>query len=183
MEGSFGYVRADEEVSFALSPDAPTSISSRYQAVSGLAGAGLEFALGPNTKARPIVLAGYSHISDTSDVSGPFAAEIAAAGEGLAFNIETDSLLFGGAFALQHTQDLPGDIALDAEARYTHVYDTVTSASDPLLETDANFDAVTARAEFDGPLRAKLYSRDLRWIAFSSAFWIPGRTGDALGFE
>lgn len=182
VEGTIAYLDATETVPFTLVPGATTEAVVDIKTYSFLGGVGAEFELGENTVIRPMVLAGYSHVSDEATATGPLAATLLQAGRGIAFDITIDSALFGAAVEVQHTEALANDINFDGTIRYNQIFDTVFSASDPSLEGSGTFGVFTASAEIDGPTSLTFFNRELRWIAFVSSTYLPGDAGDALGF-
>lgn len=183
VEATLGYLNTDQTVGFDIIPDAPTRAKIDVDTFTALGGAGVEIDLFAGTVARPIVLIGYSRTTSDARIRGPFAEEIDAAGRGVLFDVSINSLLVGGALELAHDSTLDGDIGLAATVRYNHLFDSVLSASDPVLESDGDFGVFTGGIEVDGPLEgATLFGRELRWIGFASSTWLPGEQSDALGF-
>ncbi len=189
VEGTFGYLNTEQTVDFDLAPFADPSEGATRASVdidtfTFLGGVGAEIALAAGTVARPIFLAGYSHTSDEGDVTGPLAPEIAAAGDGIVFDVRINSVLLGGALEIEHGRSFEArDINLLGRVRYTHLFDNVVSASDPVLDTDGDFGVLSSGVELDGPTGLTVFGRELRWIGFAANTYLPGAQNDALGFS
>ncbi|MGF1554526.1 MAG: hypothetical protein ACFBWO_18790 [Paracoccaceae bacterium] len=180
-EISLGYLDADQDFTFRF-PSGGTDLDLDIHVLTALAGAGVEFDIAPGTVVRPIALFGYSRITDDAELVGPEAELLAAAGEGLLFDVEIDSLLYGAALAVETDQTIGEDIALNASLRYSHLVDDVIDASEPELEGTNDFGTLTAGVELDGPIGLSVFGRELRWIGFASHTYLPGEK-DALGFS
>jgi len=182
VQASFSYLDYTQDGEVFLA-DQPTRIELDVKSFTGLAAAGLSIDVAEGTKVRPILLGGYSYVSDSSDISGPFAEELAAAGKDIFFDAHLNSFLVGGAAEIVHERKIGEDINFIGNVRYTHFYANVFSASDEVLETDGDFGVLGSRAEFDGPTGLSLFGRELRWIGFASNTYLPGEQNDALGFS
>lgn len=182
IEGTFGYVRAEDTVITELDPVGPTTVESDIDTLSLVAGAGIELELLETTFLTPILLAGYSHINDQVQISGALADELISAGNGSFFNVDLNSVILGGALELSDRRELADDIGFEGEIRYNFLYTDIFKASDDVLETSDTFSVLTARVEFDGPTPLRLLNRDLRWVALVGNTYLPGNLSDALGF-
>lgn len=186
LEGTFGFLDASQTLEANLEAGQPTRSEVDIKTLALLGGAGVEIDLFEGTVLRPILLAGYAHIWDTDSTSGPLAEELVRAGDGIVFNVRTNSLLLGGAVEVEHSGRLDPvtDINYGAKIRYNQLYDKVFSASDPVLEGGGTFGIFTAGASVDGPLWGfSLLDRELRWIGFATNTYLPDSSKDALGFS
>ena len=183
VEVTGGWLQWDEKFEVELVPSDPTGGDVEIEAFTVLAGAGVSVPVTETVTVRPIALFGYSRITDEADISGPFAGELSAAAEGILFDVEIESLLYGGALELAWADSFEGDINAEASARYDHLYDNVIDASDPVLDSSDDFIVLSANSELDGPIGLNMFGRELRWIGFAGATYLPGDQGDALGFD
>lgn len=183
-EFTLGYVRIDQdEDNLQAGTQLESSVDSRIEAFSGIAGLGLTIPLGLGTAIRPIVLAGYSHTEQDSSFSGPGAALLDEISDGILFNFDVNQALFGGAVALVNETRLPRDLGFNGEIRYNHIFSEGFAASDSLYETRTNFGVMTSLAELDGPTGFNLLGFDVRWLGSLAATYLPGTSSDALGFD
>lgn len=181
VEMTLGFLRASETRQLDTQPRTLTQVD--YRTYSALGGFGVEVPLGYGIRARPIFLMGFSRVTDDPEAYGPIADEVLAAGKGLLFDVQVDTLLLGGAFELAYDRRFANDIATTATLRYNQLLGKALSASSPLLETNDNDGVFTANAKLDGPTPLRLLSRELRWIGYTSTTWLPGDQGDELGFN
>ncbi len=187
VEGTVGYLLGKNfDVSAELSDKGQTTSSIDIRTLSFLGGVGAEFDLFDGTVIRPILLAGYSRIWDSSRTRGPDSQTLDNAGKGIIFDAWLNTALVGGAVELEHVGyfDPQTDIDYVANVRYNQLYANTFSASNSVLEGSSTFGVLTARAEFSGPVwGVSLLDRELRWIGFASNTYLPGDDEtDALGF-
>ncbi len=182
VEGTIGYLDADQDGTFQLLADTPTAIDLDIHAFTFLGGIGAEIEIAEGTVIRPIALIGYSRVDDDAELFGPEADLLGGAGAGILFDVRIDSLLYGAALEIETVQTISDDIDLVAGVRYNHLVDHVLDASSRFLEDDNDFGVLTARAEVDGPIGVSVFERELRWIAFAGHSFLPGEKDD-LGFS
>jgi len=187
VEGTVGYLVGKQDVAAQLSDKGTTTSSIDIRTIAFLGGAGVEFDIVEGTVIRPIFLAGYSRIWDSSKTRGPDSQTLDNAGKGIIFDAWLNTAMVGGAVELEHVgyTDPQTDINYVANVRYDQLYANTFSASNSVLEGSSTFGVLTARAEFDGPVwGVNLLDRELRWIAFASNTYLPGDDeSDALGFS
>ena len=183
-ELTLGYVRIDQELdNFEAGSPLESSVDSRIEAFSGIAGLGLTIPLGYGTAIRPIALAGYSRTEQNSDFSGPGAALLDEISDGILFNFDVNQALFGGAVALVNETRLPRDLGFTGEIRYNHIVSEGFDASDRIYETRTDFGVMTSLAELDGPTGFSVFGFDVRWLGSLAGSYFPGTSSDALGFD
>lgn len=182
-ELTLGWTRADQTLGLAINSPDVTEADVGIDTLTALAGVGVSFPVSESLVIRPIANLGYSRITDDATTRGPDAALLEEAAQGILFDVEIESLLYGAALELEYANSFANDVSMDARIRYQHLWDEVQSASDPALESSQDFGAFTARVEADGPTSARAFGRDLRWIGFSSVTWLPGDQTDDLGFD
>ena len=187
VEFTGGYIHGRENA--IVSDRGYSAVGARftYDAVTALTGFGLDVpvfeALGGTTIIRPIFLAGYTRIESNARLSGAAAPELAQGTRGLLTNASLDSLLIGGAVAVQHERDIGRRMTLQIGLRFNQIADIGLSASDPAFDITNSFGVVTASAEVKGPTGFEFGSLSVRWITFASGTWMIGRNNDALGFS
>ena len=187
VEGTVGYLVGKQEVAATLSTAGETTSDIDIRTIAFLGGAGVEFDVFEGTVIRPIFLAGYSRIWDSSKTRGPDSQTLDRAGKGIIFDAWLNTALVGGAIELEHVGhfDPQTDINYVANVRYDQLYANSFSASNAVLEGSSTFGVLTAKAEFNGPVwGVSLLDRELRWIGFASNTYLPGDDeSDALGFS
>lgn len=124
-ELSLSYLRAKEEAPIPAFGD--LVIDFDITTLSALGGAGLSIPVAEGTLFRPILLLGYSRVTDDSDVSGEFADVIDAAAGGILFDVEVNSLIVGAGAELRHQRNLTTGIDMEGRLRYNHVLSDVLS--------------------------------------------------------
>lgn len=183
-EFTLGYVRIDQDDdSLQAGTPLESSVDSRIESFSGIAGLGLTIPIGWGTSIRPIALAGYSRTEQDSDFSGPGAALLDDVSEGILFNFDVNQALVGGAVALVNETSLPRDLGFNGEIRYNHLVSEGFDASDRVYETRTNFGVMTSLAELDGPTGFSVFGFDVRWLGSLAWSYFPGTSSDALGFD
>ncbi|WP_439816692.1 hypothetical protein [Zavarzinia sp. CC-PAN008] len=182
VEGSFSYLRAEQSATLTVNAPTPTRFEIDSETFTVLGGIGADIVVGEGTSIRPIFLAGYSRTTTDQEFTGPEGALLRRAGQGVLFDANVDSTLYGGALELVHERTLGTDIKLQARARYNHIVADTFEASDPVLETSGSFGVVTGGFEFDGPTPITIVDRAVRWIAFSDGTWLTDARS-ALGFD
>lgn len=178
-EITLGYLNSKQTLNF----DAGTVANVNIETMSVLGGIGIDFDIAEGMVFRPIVLAGHAWSGDNTHIRGPFAEEFETAGDGIVFDVALNSSILGGAIVLEYDGTFAGDIRFNSQLRYNYLFQRVVSASDKVLETEGDFGVLTALVEFDGPMDAKLFGRNLRWIGFVSNTYLSDNTSDALGFS
>lgn len=183
-ELTLGYLELDQDIGDVASGTIlETSFDTRSQVFSAIGGLGVGYALGCCTTLKPMALIGYSRIEQDTDFSGPGAALLDAATDGILFNYTMDLALLGGAVEIADRRPLPHDLRFTGNLRYNHLYARAFRASDPVLETSSHFGVITGLAQLDGPTGAQAFGRDLRWIGFATHSSFPGNSDRALGFD
>lgn len=183
-ELTLGYLRLDQDIDGVGSGTIlETSLDSSSQVFSAVGGLGVGYVLGRHTTLRPMALIGYSRIEQDTDFSGPGAALLDEATDGILFNDTMDLALLGGAVEIADRRSLPHDLRFTGNLRYNHLYARALRASDPVLETSSHFGVFTGLAQLDGPTGAQAFGRDLRWIGFVTHSSFPGNSDRALGFD
>jgi hypothetical protein len=175
VELSLSYVNAEEQ--FNIPDIGDVAVDFDLDIFSALAGAGFSIPLQKGTVFRPIFLLGYSHIADDTDISGDDGAVVAALVDGIALNIEIDSLLIGAAAELQHQHRIASNTDLDATIRYNHVISEVVSASDEALEKSNDFGILTAEAEINRKIGWEVFSRDVHAVGSLGGSFLLGEQG------
>lgn len=187
LEGNVGFLKAKNSANLFIDPSDPTRIDFDIKTISFLAGAGVEIDIVERTVVRPIVLAGYSRIWDSDEISGPGADILAEAGQGIFFDAWLNTALVGGAVELEHWGSFGpvSDVNYTGKLRYNQFYANTFSASDSSLEEEGTFGLMTAAVEFDGPVWGMtLFEREVRWIGFLTNTYLPtDAESDALGFD
>ena len=183
-ELTLGYFHADQQIDDFLSGvPAQAGVDSNVDTFSAVGGIGLTFDLDQHTTLRPLVLIGYSYISQDSKFSGPGGQILDAASDGFLFNLHENVALTGGAVELEHRRDVGSDLKLTGNIRYNQLFAETFQASDDLLETSGTFGVLTAFARLDGPLPFQAFGRDLRWITFASNSTLTGTSSRSIGFD
>lgn len=183
LEADAGFLFAEEDISLALSPEGPTRADATFRSYTALLGAGPEIDAPGGVKVRALGLIGYGRVTDEADVTGPFADVLEAGAQGVLFDIFIDNFLYGAAVEAEKTQVLPTGIEVAARVRYTHLWERTISASNAALRGEGNFGALAGTLELDGATGWRPFGLETRWIAFGSGSYLPGATGDALGFR
>jgi len=183
MELTLGYLNADQGVLFdedeAGLEDA-TIFNLDITTLSALAGFGLSFPITEKTVFRPILLGGYSHIDNDTNVVGNDADEFNDALDGSLVDGELDSILIGGAAELQHERVLGNNIELTGNLRYNHLVSSAFNASDDALEGTNDFIVITGGLEASIPTGLALFSRDLHALGFGGTNILLDGFGDLI---
>ncbi|HTJ62693.1 MAG TPA: hypothetical protein VL899_02695 [Alphaproteobacteria bacterium] len=182
VELTAGYLGASQHFGLPPSPGEPTGLKVDYDSWTGLAGAGLEIPLGESVKLRPVLLAGYSHISGGIALQGPGQAEFRDITRGILADSSIDSVMLGGALEAVYETRMDGDVRFKAKLRYNEIQDIAVGASDRSLRSSGAFGAATGGAEFNGPTDWQIAAYPLRWLAFANATWLD-TPGDLFGFN
>ena len=183
-ELTLGYLKAEQHIDDLLASTALASdVDSDIEVLSAVAGLGLAFDLGARSRLRPLALAGYSRIEQDGTFSGPGAARLEDAADGILFNFTTNEALYGAAVELGHERGVGHDVEFTGSIRYNHLVVDTFAASDDVLETSGSFGVLTAYTQLDGPTGATALGRELRWIGYIANSSFPGSSSDALGFD
>lgn len=183
-EASLGWLQADYDIRglFAGTP-LRSDAHSDIDAFSALGGVGLSFDLNDCWSLTPMAVFGYSRIEDETSFTGRGAGRVDKITRDILFNYHVDDFLYGAAVELDYERKLAGDIDLEAEFRYNLMFSESTSASDPSLESSADFGVLTSYIQLDGPTPASLWNRPIRWIGFLSNSTFFRDAADGLGFD
>lgn len=183
-ELTLSYLKSKQELGNLLPGTAyAADVDTDLRIMSAIGGLGLAFDLGAHTKLRPLALAGYSHIQQDGTFSGPGAAKLEAATDGITLNFDIDEAVFGGAIEIVHERELGHDIGFMGDVRYNYVHARTFAASDHVLETSSHMSVLTAYAQLDGPTGLTALGRQLRWIGFVANSSFPGSSSESLGFD
>ncbi len=147
-------------------------VRSTVETFSVLSGFGLSIPVTRNVVARPIVLGGYSYISDETRFSGDFAAFNEALAENAGFNVDLSSALFGGALELVHETAIGDSLGLRSRLRYNHLFSHVFDASDDVLERTNQFSVATADVEATVPTGYSIFGSDIDLIGTTGLFYL-----------
>ncbi len=181
-ELALSYLRADAEIEeFDPELESSTGIDIDVEAVSALAGIGLSIPLYDGTVLRPILLGGYSHITDRTTFKGEDGPLLDLLTNRIAFNVDVNNILIGGAVELQYDQRFANDTDLRIQIRYNHLASHGFRASDESLETTNSFGLATANMESSIPTGSTLFSRDLRVVGSIGGAYLPwDQAGNAI---
>lgn len=180
-ELSLSYLQAEETAPIPAFGD--LEIDFDITTLTALAGTGLSIPISKGTLFRPILLFGYSRVTDDSDVSGEFAGVINAAAGGILFDVEINSLILGAAAELRHEHTLTNGIGLEGRLRYNHVLSDVLSASDRSLEQTNDFGVLAANLDARAKTDQTLFSRDLYVLGSVGGTYFPGEQGERIGTD
>ncbi|NUU67310.1 hypothetical protein HQN64_14525 [Enterobacteriaceae bacterium BIT-l23] len=178
IEGTFGYVRSDQNLDLGDSD----YLRLDTKTLSALGGVGAEFDIASNTILRPMVLVGYSHTSNDASSAGFLGDTLYSAGRGVIADFKMRSMLYGGALELEQRHRWENDVKLTANLRYDYLVDDIYSASDSSLEERNEFNVLTGATELNGPTDLAPFGLPLRWIGFITGTYMPDTRGD-IGFD
>lgn len=161
----------------------PTIIESEFEVSSLVGGAGVAMRIDEGTRVRIVGLVGYTSTKNDAQFIGPLAGPIDDLTRGVLYNMDMDSTIYGVSLVGLHRRDLTDTLRLRADVRYSHVVSDTLDASSPLLDVRSEFDVVSGRVELEGDQGWKFWNRDLHWVSFLGATWLPGDQNKALGFD
>lgn len=150
-ELTFGYLTDQQSADLLAGTPLETEADSKLRSYSVIGGIGLGLVITEHTTLRPIALLGYSRIEDEADFSGPGAAVLEPATDGILFNWNVDTALYGGALEFEHTRVIADDFRVSGKLRYNHLWANTFDASDSVLKNISDFGVFTANVEVDGP--------------------------------
>ena len=180
-EVTFGYLTGNQTFPLTGGSDSPHSVKLSFNSWSGLAGGGVEVSPGNGFKIRPILLAGYSHVGADAQFYGPNSALLRSLVGGVLNDASLNSALLGGALELIYEKQLPGDVALTAQARYNELVSLVTGASSNALQNGGSFGVATASVNFAGPTGWHISTNDIRWLGYAKGTWLPNTESRPTG--
>lgn len=151
---------------------ANSPVRSTVETFSVLSGVGLSVPVTRHIVARPILLGGYSYISDETSFSGAFAPFNEALAENAGFNVDLSSALFGGALELLYERSIGDSLDLRSRLRYNHLFSHVFDASDDVLEQTNQFSVATADLEAIVPTGYSVFGSDVDLIGTTGLFYL-----------
>jgi hypothetical protein len=182
-EITLGYLTANRTFPLTSDGNSPHSIKLSFDSWSALAGGGIDVPLGNGFKVRPIVLAGYAHVSGDAQFYGPNSALARFQVSGVLSNAFLNFVLLGGALELIYETPLRGDVNLRVQARYNELVALVTGASSNALQDNDNFGVASTSVTFTGPTGWHIANNNVRWLGYAKGTWLPETNPSVLGFN
>lgn len=182
LEGNLGTARLDAEFLVNDPVVGPVGLDTDWTIYAASGGIGVDFAVSEHWVLRPILVAGLSHISNSTGFSGPGGDDVRAGLDGFLTNWNAQAGLYGRA-AMAEYENLGDRYELNAKLRLTHV--EVVTIDTPSSEFDARIGADTANlfARLGQPMPFRLFDRPLRWLLQGSGSVFLGDQRDVLGFS
>jgi hypothetical protein len=177
------YLTANQTFPLTPSATSPSSVKLSFNAWSALAGGGLDVPLGNGFRLRPIVLAGYSHVSGDANFFGPNSALFHSLVSGVLSNATLESALVGGALELGYDKQFPGELMFRSRVRYNELAALVTAASSSALKQNGSFGLANASVELSGPTDWRIAANAIRWLGYAKGTWLPNTDRGVLGFN
>ena len=179
-ELTLSHVTARQTVELSGAAD---SVALKFKSWTALAGVGADIRITPTLNLRPLLLAGYSRTTGNARTNGPIGDLLLDATEGILDNMRLENASFGGAMELAYDRTAKSGLRVRGTARYNLLADVPAKQSDESLRSKGTFSVATLNGELSGPLPARLFDRNLRWLAFAKGLAFIGERNDALGFK
>ena len=181
LEGNLGIAKLGAEFLVDDPVVGSAGLNTDWTIYAASGGIGVDFAFAEHWIVRPILVAGLSRVSNSTDFFGPGGNDVQADLDGDLTNWTADVGLFGLA-AMAEYENRTDRYELTARFRLTHA--EVVTIDTPSSEFDARIgtDTVNLFARLGQPTPYRLFDRPLRWLLQGSGSVFLGDQRDALGF-
>ena len=184
FEGSLGYLRAKTVIDDIVgTPSLATRVDARTEVWDATVGLGLRLAIAEGLSLSPIVDVGVSRIESNARYSGPGAALVRSLLDGIAFNWSATSLDVAVGLRADYKVRIEPGLEIELSTRWSHEHSFALKSTDEAQDFDVTSHFVTSKAQLAGPTGWEPFEEPLRWKAHLAHNWLPGDSGEALGFR